>query len=317
MTLEQLRIFVAVAYLEHFTRAAERLKISQSAVSAAVASLEDKYKVVLFDRTHRNVELTAAGNVFLVEAEAIIARVDHALRCFEDLAELRVGCLAVAASQTVANYWLPSMLNTFHELYPGVTIDLWDGNSTEVEKRVLRGQADFGIIERDPHDQTLSVETLAGDTLVAVVGKKHKWFAREHVDWHELTETSWIMREPGSGTRSLFEAAIAENGIQPESLDVALILRTGEAVCNAVLTGTSAAVISNLVANTSIKAGSLRRLQPISIERKFVVLSLPRRTQTRATAALLDHLRLFGSARPGRSSLRMIAKADSLNRNLK
>jgi DNA-binding transcriptional LysR family regulator len=320
MTLEQLRIFVAVAYVEHFTRAAERLRISQSAVSAAVAALEEEYKILLFDRSRRHVELTAAGSVFLAEAEAILARVDLALRRFEDLAELRIGRLAIAASQTVANYWLPGLLNAFHERYPGVTIDLWDGNSTEVEKRVLRGQVDLGIIEHDPNDATLTVEAFAGDILVVVVGRRHPWFNRQKIDWKELLDTSWIMREPGSGTRALFEAAAAERGIRPETLDVALVLRTGEAVSNAVAAGTSAAVISNLVADVSLKAGALRRIEPISIERKFVVLSLPARPQTRSGTALLEHLRACAntnSTRQAAKAMRLIANADSTDRRSK
>lgn len=317
MTLEQLRIFVAVAYIEHFTRAAERLKISQSAVSAAVASLETELQVLLFDRARRHVELTAAGNVFLAEAEAIIARVDLALRRLEDLSELRIGRLAIGASQTVANYWLPPILNSFHDRFPGVTIDLLHGNSTEVEKRVLRGQVDIGIVEQVPNDATLDAETLASDTLYAVVGQKHDWFDRQSVEWADLMQTSWILREPGSGTRALFEAALTEHGISPESLPVSLILRSGEAVRNAVTSGACAAVISELVADVALTAGKLRRIESISIQRNFVALTLPGRGQTRATGAFLDHLRATKCVKAGskqsRPALRSIEKSDSLN----
>ena len=318
MTLEQLRIFVSVAYVEHFTRAAEHLKISQSAVSTAVAALESRYKVLLFDRSRRHVELTAAGSVFLAEAEAVLARVDLAERRLEDLADLRIGRLAIAASQTVANYWLPSLLNAFHERFPGVDIDLSDGNSTEVEKRVLRGQVDLGIVEHDPHDDTLTVEPLATDTLIAVVGRRHKWFGRERVEWEELAESPWVMREPGSGTRALFEAALVAHGVAPENLEVTLVLRTGEAVCNAVAAGTSAAVLSQMVAEVALSAGALRRIDPISITRNFAALSLPGRVQPRTAVALLDHLRssasIGRSAKAARGRFRLIDKSDSSDR---
>ena len=296
MTLEKLRIFVEVAYGEHFGRAAERLNISQSAVSGAIAALEARYKVLLFDRSRRRVELTEAGNVLLAEAEAILARADIAERRLEDLAEMRFGHLSIAASQTVANYWLPSRLTTFRERYPGLTLDLWDGNSTEVEKRVARDQVDVAIIEQQPNDGTLVAETLTSDTLVVVVGPRHPWFERERVDWAELATTAWILREPGSGTRALFEAALAEHGIAPESLQVALVLRTGEAVCNAVAAGTCASVMSTLVADVAVRAGSLRCLWPTTITRQFIVLSRPGRATTRATQALLEHLRASSAA---------------------
>jgi DNA-binding transcriptional LysR family regulator len=297
MTLEQLRIFVTVAYIEHFTRASERLGISQSAVSAAIAALESRYKILLFDRSHRNVELTSAGNSLLQEAEEILARVDLATRRLEDLANLRIGRVAVAASQTVANHWLPPHLVTFRQIYPGIVIDVWCGNSSEVERRVARGEADVGIIERQPREDTFTVETLVVDELIAVVGSKHRWFGRERVGWHELPETSWIMREPGSGTRALFEAALVEHCISPSALDIVLVLRSGEAVRSAVIASTCAAVMSSLIANVSPAAG-LHRLEPITITRSFNALLPQCRPTARATSMLLDHLTFRSTALP-------------------
>jgi DNA-binding transcriptional LysR family regulator len=293
VTLEQLRIFVAVAQMEHFTRAAERLKLSQSAVSGAISSLEAEYRIQLFDRSHRHVELTAVGNVFLAEAEAILARVNLALRRIEDLTELRVGHLSLAASQTVANYWLPSLLQQFHRDYPGVNIDLWHGNSTEVEKRVLRGEVDLGFIEQDAHDKTLHIERVAIDRLVGVIGPRHAWFKRDDVSWAELTKTPWIMREIGSGTGALFEAALIEHGVPLDGIEIALTLRTGEAVLGVVASSDCAAVVSELVAATALKAGTLHRIDAITIERDFAALSLPARLQPQTAIRFQEAMRVF------------------------
>jgi DNA-binding transcriptional LysR family regulator len=294
MTLEQLRIFVAVAQMEHFTRAAERLGISQSAASAAISALETECRVQFFDRSHRHVELTAAGNVMLAEAEAVLARVDLVFRRLEDLSELRTGRLFVAASQTVANYWLPSLLHRFHEQYPAVSIEMWHGNSTEVEKKILRGEADLGFIEQEPRDPTLKAEQIASDRLIAVVGPHHPWFNRTNVDWRELIETPWIMREAGSGTRALFEAALRRHGLEPELLKVCLTLRTGEAVLGAVSTSKCAAVVSDLVASTALRSGAMHWLEPIAIERAFVVLSVPSRSQSRTTTTFREIMKSVG-----------------------
>ncbi len=291
MTLEQLRVFVAVACIEHFTRAAERLGISQSAVSAAIAALESRYKVLLFDRSHRRVELTAAGSALLLEAQEILARVDLTTRRLEDLANLRIGRVAVAASPTVANYWLPPHLVTLRQHYPGIAIDVWCGGSSDVERLVARGEADVGIIERQPSDDAFTVDTLTTDEIVAVVGSKHGWFGRGHVDWHELPHTSWIMREPGSGTRAVFEAALLEHSVPVAALDVALVMRSGEAVRNAVVASNYAAVMSSFLSNVPSSAGLLHQLEPITITRHFNAL-LPRdRPTTRATTVLLEQLR--------------------------
>ena len=104
MTLEQLRIFVTVAETLNMTRAAEALHLAQPSVSAAVAALESRHGLRLFDRVGRGLELSAAGRTFLPEARAVLAAAQDAARALDDLAGLRRGTLALAASQTVATY---------------------------------------------------------------------------------------------------------------------------------------------------------------------------------------------------------------------
>jgi len=113
MTLEQLRIFVAVAEREHVTRAARDLNLTQSAKSSAIAVLESHYQTKLFDRVGRGIVLTTAGRAFLAEAKAVLARAEAAKHVLADLAGLRRGTIHLAASQTVGNYWLPRYLERF------------------------------------------------------------------------------------------------------------------------------------------------------------------------------------------------------------
>jgi DNA-binding transcriptional LysR family regulator len=107
VTLDQLRIFVAVAELEHVTQGARHLNLTQSATSAAIAALEARYATKLFDRVWRRIVLTQAGRLFLTEAKAVLGQASAAEKVLTDLAGLTRGSLALAASQTVANYWLP------------------------------------------------------------------------------------------------------------------------------------------------------------------------------------------------------------------
>src|SRR6202011_4908519 len=117
VTLEQLRVFVAVAERQHVTRAAAVLNLAQSAVSAAIAALESRYGEKLFHRVGRGVELTEAGALFLVEARAILARVEAAGQVLSELGNLKRGTLAVHASQTIAGYCLPRYLGAFRHKY--------------------------------------------------------------------------------------------------------------------------------------------------------------------------------------------------------
>ena len=127
MTLDQLRIFVAVAEQQHVTRAANVLALSQSAVSSSIAALETQYDVKLFHRIRRNIVLTDAGQQFLSEARAVLARASSAGNMLADLAGLRRGALSLAASQTVANYWIPKVMQRFHA-GTGATDERWSNS---------------------------------------------------------------------------------------------------------------------------------------------------------------------------------------------
>jgi DNA-binding transcriptional LysR family regulator len=164
---------------------------------------------------------------------------------------------------------------------------------------VLANRADLAIIEQEPLDASLNAEIVSADTLVLVVGPLHPWYARDEVDWSELTDTTWIMREPGSGTRALFEAALVSHNISPALLNTTLTLRSGEAVRSAVSMSRSAAVISSLVAEVAINAGLLRRLEPLALPRNYYALFSKTAPATRALGVLLDDIRANVSAISG------------------
>ncbi len=147
LTLEQLRIFVAVAERQHMTRAAEALNLVQSAVSGAVATLEARYGTKLFHRVGRGIALTEAGGIFLSEAQAVLARADRAELVLSELGNLKRGTLTVQASQTIASYWLPRYLVQFREAHPGVEMKLSIGNTAQVAAAVHEGAAELGFIE--------------------------------------------------------------------------------------------------------------------------------------------------------------------------
>ena len=148
MTLEQLRIFVAVAEREHVTRAAVDLNLTQSATSAAIAALEARYAIKLFNRIGRRIELTQAGRLFLVEARAVLARAATAETVLDDIAGLKRGSLRLAASQTVGNYWLPPLMHRYRASYPGIALALTIGNTETVADRSARRRCRSWICRR-------------------------------------------------------------------------------------------------------------------------------------------------------------------------
>ena len=170
MTLEQLRIFVAVAEQQHVTRAASELNLTQSATSAAIAALEARYGIKLFDRVGRGIVLTRTGSDFLVEARAVLARAKDATQVLNDLAGLKRGSLSIAASQTVGNYWLPRRVQTFHAAYPGIELKLSISNTEQVARMVREGSADLGLVEGELDESLLTASKIDGDCLILAVG---------------------------------------------------------------------------------------------------------------------------------------------------
>ena len=289
MTLEQLRIFVAVAEREHVTKAAQDLNLTQSAVSAAVSTLEARYATKLFDRVGRSIVLTEAGRMFLREARSVLARASTAEQALTDLSGLKRGRLALAASQTVAGYWLSPLIHDFRRAYPGVEVSLQIANTDDAAALIRNGEADVGIVEGEIDDPLLASETVAEDDMVLVVAPGHPWIEAAPSSGQEFATSEWTLREPGSGTRAIFEAAIETAEVAMEKFDV-MVLASNEAVRSAVEAGAGATVLSRLVAKSSIATGALVVVPFPLPTRRFLSLRHRERHVTKAAQAFLDML---------------------------
>ena len=287
MTLEQLRVFVAVAERQHVTQAARALNLAQSAASAAIAALEGQHATRLFHRVGRGIELTEAGRVFLAEARAVLARAAAAELALAELGGLVRGTLVVQASQTISSYWLPRHLVASRRAHPGVEIRLTVGNTLQVAGAVHDGAAELGFVEGVVNDPALSSTTVARDRLVVVVAPGHPWAAGDAIAPAHLPSSPWVLREPGSGTRSAFEAALDGFGIPPQHLQVALELPTNEAVRAAVEAGAGATALSASVVAGGIEAGLLHQVGFTLPDRDFHVLRHAERYSSRAAEALM------------------------------
>ena len=291
MTLDQLRVFVAVAERQHVTQAAEALHLAQSAVSAHIATLEGRHDARLFERVGRGVRLTESGATFLVEAKAVLAQVDRAELVLAEIAGLRRGRLQIQASETIASYWLPARLVAFRRANPGLTISVAIGNSSEAVDAVLAGRVELGFIEGAVDDSALTVTDLAQDQLVVVVAPDHPWAGRKDLRPDEVCESVWVLREPGSGTRGIFEADLARIDVPLDSLDVALELPRNEAVISAVQAGLGATAVSANAAVAGLEAGLLVKVAMDLPVRYFRVVQQKSRRPSHAGSALLASIK--------------------------
>jgi DNA-binding transcriptional LysR family regulator len=299
MTLEQLRIFVAVAERQHMTRAAEALNLTQQAVSAAIVTLENAHSTALFHRVGRRIELTEAGRLFLAEARGVLTRAAAAELALSELGGLKRGTLAVQASQTIASYWLPPRLVAFHRSYPEIVLRVGIGNTAQVAKAVIDGAAELGFIEGAIDEPTLSCEQLSEDRLVVVVAPAHPWARRDRIDLTELSQAEWVLREVGSGTRSAFESSLEQLGFAGRRLNVVMELPSNEAVRHAVEVGCGVTPIPELVAETALRSNALRRVPFDLPARLFFVVRHRERYRSKAADALLFAVR-GGKSHPKR-----------------
>jgi DNA-binding transcriptional LysR family regulator len=271
MTLEQLRIFLAVAEMLHFTRAAEALYITQPAVSAAIQTLETEYGLRLFHRIGRHIEITDAGKLLQTEAQKILDHVELTERGLKELNNLQRGELKLGASLTVGNYWLPEKISQFKQLYPGIFINCKLGNAEEICEGTAVGMYDLGLVTGDIKaslQHSLEKEEVGSDRLQIVVSKSHPWFQRTEIYLDELFSTGWVMRESGSGAQQIFHQALQNWGIEPSDLNVVLTLNTSEMVKAVVESGMGAAAIPESMVKKELQIGTLHAVRIIDLKKK-------------------------------------------------
>ncbi|MGA7616163.1 MAG: LysR family transcriptional regulator [Thermoanaerobaculia bacterium] len=288
MTLDQLRIFVEVAERQHMTKAAAALHITQSTASAAIAALESQHEVRLFHRVGRRIELTEAGHKLQEEAKAILGRVANAELVLAELGALKRGTLRLVASQTIASYWLPHHLADFRRQYPGIAIDLVIGNTGQAIRAISDGSAELGFAEGAIPDVSISHWPVGHDQLVLTGSSEYSPMT---LTKEELARARWVMREPGSGTRSTFEEMLRARGVDPAALDVALTLPSNESVLSAVEAGAGVAVLSALVVARATNTAALHSLPFDDAPRLFSALCHKERTLSKAADALLTLIR--------------------------
>ncbi|MCM2292507.1 LysR family transcriptional regulator [Allorhizobium sp. BGMRC 0089] len=302
MTLDQLRIFVEVARHQHITKAAKAMNMTQSAVSAAVITLEERHGVALFDRIGRSIVLNQTGEIFLEHALQVLAEAKAAEAALSDLAGLLRGELSVMASQTIGAYWLPSRLAKFHALYPGLSLDVGIGNTEAVADAVQSGRVELGVVEGTVGRPNLSSRIIATDQMIIVVSPAHPWAEGKKLAHADFAKATWVLREAGSGTRLAFETMIAKEKetLKPQVLDVAIVLPGNEAVLGAVKAGMGATLISRSAAQTELASGLLVEANHPPLPRPFFLIRHKERYRSKAADAFEELL---------------LEQADNLSRN--
>jgi DNA-binding transcriptional LysR family regulator len=286
MTEAQLAAVRAVAEEKSFVRAAQRLLVSQPAISLHVSELESELKLKLFDRAPRATRPTEAGQVLTDYARRIALLRAEALAAMEDLRGARRGKISIGATLTIAAYLLPGLLGRFRRAFPAIEVDVTVANTQQVQRNLKDGLLDVALTEGEPGGTEFKSTIFAHDELIAIVPPGHELLKQSSVTAAMFTQYPVIAREPGSGTRLVAERALASRGIV---IKPHLALPQAEAIMHCVAEGLGVAIISRLAAGREVESGRLVHipLSDLTIRRPLYVERSIGRTPSPALEALL------------------------------
>ena len=289
ITLTQLHAFVAVARHRHFTRAAAELQVAQSSVSYQVRAIERQLRVRLVDIVGRRVYLTDAGERLLVRATALLNDVEDVEREMSDYGMGVVGRLRIGATHTIGGYALPSVLAAFRAAHPHIELHLNVDNVRAVEQMLLDRQVDLGVLEWPVQSSDLTSWPLRRDALVLIAPPGHPLVGRGLLHPQDLRGQTFVLREPGSGTRALVEQLL---GPIANDIIVAMEFNQPEAVVRAVEAGMGLAFISHAVVGHQLMGGTIRAipLADVNLGHDFSLVSLRERSASLAMGAFRDFL---------------------------
>lgn len=245
MELRQLEYFVAVAEEANFTRAAERVHISQSGVSAQIRLLERDLGAALIDRSTRRARLTAAGAAALPVARAVLASVDAVRQAVDEVNELVRGHLVVGMITGCTMTPLFDAVAAFRRAHPGVEITLIEDNSDQLIERVTSGEADLALVGVAAVPPGLQTFEIVSEQLVAAVAAGHPLARRRRINLAEVLAYPLLCLPVGTGIRSVFDQACEAAGIRPK---ISLQASAPDAVADLAIRGLGVAILSQSMA---------------------------------------------------------------------
>ncbi len=285
-SFKQLELFVSLARTQRVVETAKEYEMSQSAVSMSIKELEKELNEQLFDRIGKKLVLNDRGHLLLSECESPLEKLRNIYASFGD-AQL-MGELRISASATVADYFMPTLINNYLQQHEGMHLRLSSANSSDVIERVKSGEIDLGFIEGACKDTNIECHVLMEDELIVVTGDK-QFKDHEPLFIDQLLHKRWVMREEGSGTRSVFLNAIAP---LDKELNVFMEFGSIEAIKNFLESGDDYyTVLPRITVESALKEEKLFEVKVRNMEfhRDFILVKRKDRGET----ALMKHFKDF------------------------
>lgn len=296
MTLRHMKIFASVCENNcNTTKAAEAMHMTQPAVSLAIRELEQYYGVALFDRIGRRLRLTEAGQRFWEYAShisALFEDMEKGMRNWDSFGLLRVG-----ASITIGSQFLPSYVKAFYNRYPGTEVRVLVAPSDELEQRILTSELDFALIEGVAHHPSILSEEYMEDHLTVICPANGYFQNGQVLTVEEFKQQKFLLREPGSGTREVFDRAAESAGFSVQPIWEAM---STTALVNAVINGLGIAVLPHRMVTGPLERGLITavRVEGMDFRRRFHIIWHKKKYLTGSAKAFIDLCRNYETDYP-------------------
>lgn len=256
-SLRQLQIFEAVARHRSFSKAAAELHLTQPAVSMQVRLLEDGAGLPLTEQIGKQIHLTEAGQEIALRARAIARELSEAQETLAALRGVQSGHFTLGVVST-AKYFAPHLLVAYQRLQPGVLPRLEVHNREEIVRRLSENEIDLAIMGRPPQDFNTVADAFANHPLIFLAAPSHPLAQQRRINAELLSGETFLVREPGSGTRTAMEGFFAEQGITPGAQ---LAMTSNDTIKQAAIAGMGVAFLSAHAVSLELEMGRLVRLK--------------------------------------------------------
>ena len=292
MDLRRLEIFVKVAELGSFSRAAQALSLTQPTVSEHVRALEDELGVQLLDRLGRGAATTRAGHLLLGYAQRLLTLSREARQAIDQFQGRLSGELIIGGSTIPGEYVLPALIGQFKAKQAEISIVLLIGDSRQVTEWVEDGRVELGMVGARPGQRILEARELMADELVVVVPAEHAWARRQTVTLAEVQAEPMVVRERGSGSRQALEQALGDAGTSLAAFKIVGEMGSTQAIKQAVRAGVGASLISRRAVLDECRAGivSCLTIERLDVQRAFYLVTHRDRTRSPLGLAFLAFL---------------------------
>ena len=291
--LRQLEVFQKVVEFESFSKAARAVYRAQASVSETIASLENQIGTRLIDRLGRQIVPTRAGELLYKHAVLLLDMKKTACLEMQGFLGIKQGEIQMGGSTIPGEYILPKVIGRFREKYSSVFVILTVADSSEIERRVLEGDFELGVVGSKGSHKNIQSQKVWKDELVLAVPAQHRWAKREKVAPEALYREAFILRETGSGTLTITEKYLREAGSKDmDSLQVVARLGTSTAVKEGIKAGLGVSILSLRALESELKTGVLKalRLEGLSMSRNFYLIRDRRRIASPLCQAMIEYL---------------------------